>query len=91
MLDAIIPAIDKVEEYSKSRPDDVLGALRAASDAANAAIEGTRNWVAKRGRASYAGERTIGVLDPGIVAVATMALAVVKKLESAEKLATAPM
>ena len=84
LLDAIIPAIDKIEEFSKSNPDDVLGAFRAASDAATAAIEGTRGWVAKRGRASYAGERTIGTLDPGIVAVATMAAAIVKELESAE-------
>ncbi len=89
LLDAIIPAIDKIEELSKKDPDDVLGALHAASDAATAAIEGTRGLVAKRGRASYAGERTIGTLDPGIVAVATMAAAIVKELESAETLAAA--
>ncbi len=84
LLDAIIPAVDKIEEFSKHNPDDVLGALRAASEVATTAIEGTRNWVAKRGRASYAGERTIGTLDPGIVAVATMGLAIVKELESVE-------
>ena len=89
LLDAIIPAIDKMEEISNSNPDDVFGALRAASEAATAAIEGTRNWVAKRGRASYAGERTIGSLDPGIVAVATMGAAIVKELEAAETLAAA--
>lgn len=89
LLDAIIPAIDKMEEISNSNPDDVFGALRAASEAATAAIEGTRNWVAKRGRASYAGERTIGSLDPGIVAVATMGAAIVKELEAAETPAAA--
>jgi len=89
LLDAVIPAIDTIEEFSKTDPDDVLGALRAASDAATAAIEGTRGWVAKRGRASYAGERTVGTVDPGIVAVATMASAIVKELESAETLAAA--
>jgi dihydroxyacetone kinase phosphoprotein-dependent L subunit len=89
LLDAIIPAIDKIEEASKSKPEDVFDALRAASEAANAAIEGTRSWVAKRGRASYAGERTIGSLDPGVVAVATMAAAIVKELGSAESLAGA--
>jgi dihydroxyacetone kinase len=82
LLDAVIPAIDKIEEVAKKDPEDVLGALSAASGAATAAIEGTRSWVAKRGRASYAGERTIGTLDPGIVAVATMASTIVKKLES---------
>jgi phosphoenolpyruvate---glycerone phosphotransferase subunit DhaL len=89
LLDAIIPAIDKIEQLSKKDPDNVLDALRAASDAATAAVEETRGWVAKRGRASYAGERTIGTLDPGIVAVATMAAAIVKELESAETLAAA--
>ncbi len=89
LLDAIIPAVDRIEELSKKDPDDVLGALRAASEAATAAIEGTRGWVAKRGRASYAGERTVGTLDPGIVAVATMGVAIVKELESAETLAAA--
>jgi len=86
LLDAIIPAIDAVEAVAKNSPEDVLGAVHAASQAATAAIEGTRNWVAKRGRASYAGERTIGTLDPGIVAVATMLSAVNKELESAETL-----
>ncbi|PSH02726.1 MAG: dihydroxyacetone kinase subunit L [Acidobacteria bacterium] len=86
LLDAIIPAIDKIEEVSKENPDNVLGALRSAAEAANAAIEGTRNWVAKRGRASYAGERTIGTLDPGVVAVARMASAILKEFESAEEL-----
>jgi dihydroxyacetone kinase-like protein len=84
LLDAVIPALDKIEEVSKTNSDDVAGAMHAAAEAATAAIEGTRNWVAKRGRASYAGERTIGTLDPGVVAVATMAAAVVKELESAE-------
>jgi len=85
LLDAVIPAIDKVEELARTNPEDILGAFTAASIAANAAIEGTRSWVAKRGRASYAGDRTIGTLDPGIVAVATMASAIVKELESQEK------
>jgi len=86
LLDAVIPAIDEVEEFAKHGPDDVVGAVHAASEAATAAIEGTRNWVAKRGRAAYAGDRTIGTLDPGIVAVATMLSAIVKELESAEVL-----
>jgi dihydroxyacetone kinase phosphoprotein-dependent L subunit len=84
LLDAIIPAIDKLEEIAKNDPDNVAGAVRAASEAATAAIEGTRSWVAKRGRAAYAGERTIGTLDPGIVAVATILSAIRKELESAE-------
>ena len=84
LLDAIIPAIDAIEEVAKTNPEDLTGAFHAAAEAANAAVEGTRNWVAKRGRASYAGERTIGTLDPGIVAVATMARAIEKEFSAVE-------
>ena len=86
LLDAIIPAIDSIEQAASNNPEDVFAALRAASEAASATVEGTRNWVAKRGRASYAGDRTIGTLDPGIVAVATMGQAIVKAMESSKKL-----
>jgi dihydroxyacetone kinase phosphoprotein-dependent L subunit len=82
LLDAVIPAVDKLEEFSQSAPDDLLGAFRAAAVEAETAIESTRNWTAKRGRQSYAGDRTIGTLDPGIVAVAMMMAAVVAALET---------
>jgi phosphoenolpyruvate---glycerone phosphotransferase subunit DhaL len=76
LLDALIPAVDKLEQFSQAAPGDVVPAFQAAAAVAEDAIEGTRNWPAKRGRQSYAGERTIGTLDPGIVAVAMMLRAV---------------
>lgn len=76
ILDAIVPALDKIEELCKDGQPDFKSAIQAASAVANAAIDGTRNWPAKRGRQSYAGDRTIGTLDPGIVAVAMMLTAV---------------
>ncbi len=81
LLDAIVPALDKVEELCQDGQSDFKAAFQAASEAASAAVEGTRNWPAKRGRQSYAGDRTIGTLDPGIVAVAMMIKAVAKELE----------
>ncbi len=83
LLDAIAPATDKLEEWSRRDTQDILGALQAAADAATEAIESTRGWIAKRGRQSYTGERSIGTLDPGIVAVATMMQAVAKALKEA--------
>ena len=80
LLDALIPAVDKLEEYSRTAPGDLVPAFRAAASAAEDAIEGTRQWTAKRGRQSYAGDRTIGTLDPGIVAVAMMLRAVAVQL-----------
>jgi len=76
ILDAIVPALDKIEELCTNGQPDFKSAIQAASAVANAAINGTRNWPAKRGRQSYAGDRTIGTLDPGIVAVAMMLTAV---------------
>jgi dihydroxyacetone kinase phosphoprotein-dependent L subunit len=81
LLDAIIPALDKVEELCKNGQCDFKSAFQTASEVATAAVEGTRHWPAKRGRQSYAGDRTIGTLDPGIVAVAMMLTAVAHKLE----------
>ena len=81
LLDAIIPALAKVEELSREGQSDFKSAIQAASEAATGAIEGTRQWPAKRGRQSYAGDRTIGTLDPGIVAVAMMLTAVAKELK----------
>ena len=83
LLDAIAPATDKLEEWSRRDTEDALGALQSAADAATEAIESTRGWIAKRGRQSYTGERSIGTLDPGIVAVATMMQAVAKALKEA--------
>jgi phosphoenolpyruvate---glycerone phosphotransferase subunit DhaL len=82
LLDALIPAIDKLEEYSRVAPGDLIPAVHAAAAVAEDAIEGTRQWTAKRGRQSYAGDRTIGTLDPGIVAVAMMIRAVAGHLET---------
>jgi dihydroxyacetone kinase phosphoprotein-dependent L subunit len=72
LLDALIPVRDTLKEYAakpEASPDEVL---RAATQAATDAIERTRDWVAKRGRQSFTGDRSRGTLDPGIVAIATM-------------------
>jgi dihydroxyacetone kinase len=46
--------------------------LRAAASTARERAEATRSMIAKRGRAAYTGERSIGTLDAGAVAVAVM-------------------
>jgi phosphoenolpyruvate---glycerone phosphotransferase subunit DhaL len=81
LLDAVVPALDKLEELSREGEGDFKSAFQAASEVATAAVEGTRNWPARRGRQSYAGERTVGTLDPGIVAVAIMLAAVAHDFE----------
>ena len=72
LLDALIPVRDKVKEYVSREDADPGEVLREATAVATEAIERTRDWIARRGRQSFTGERSIGSPDPGIVAVATM-------------------
>lgn len=78
LLDALGPA---TEALAASDPGDLLAAIRAAADAAEAAIEITKPWEAKRGRQSFTGERSMGTPDPGIVAVAMMMQTIAKALQ----------
>lgn len=85
LLDALAPATEKIAEWSQKSPDDNHGALGAATEAASAAIESTRDLVAMRGRQSFLGERSKGTLDPGIVAVATMMKAITAAVKKDHK------
>ena len=72
LLDALVPLTDTVEQQlaAGAAPGEVA---TAAAATARAAAEATRPMQARRGRASYTGERSIGSLDPGAVAVAVLA------------------
>lgn len=71
MIDALVPAAQKLSEQAATGVDPAL-ALDAAVEAAQAGALTTRDIVARRGRASYVGEVSRGVLDPGAVAAALM-------------------
>ena len=71
LLDALVPAVDTLEERVAAG-DDAAAALRAAAVVARERAEATRSMQAMRGRASYTGERSVGTLDAGAVAVAVM-------------------
>jgi dihydroxyacetone kinase phosphoprotein-dependent L subunit len=71
LLDALVPATDAIEE-SVAAGLDAAATLRAAAAVARERAEATRSMQAMRGRASYTGERSIGSLDAGAVAVAVM-------------------
>lgn len=72
LLDALIPIRDVVREHAGKSDSDPAEVLREATAVANEAIERTKDWVAKRGRQSFTGERSKGTPDPGIVAIATI-------------------
>ncbi|MFZ0081770.1 MAG: dihydroxyacetone kinase subunit DhaL [Trebonia sp.] len=71
LLDALVPAVDAVEA-AVLEGGTAASALRAAASTARERAEATRPMIAKRGRAAYTGERSIGTLDAGAVAVAVM-------------------
>ncbi len=72
LLDALVPAVDAFEEKVQSGKS-VKEALDHAAQVARTQSEVTKAWIAKRGRASYTGERSMDTYDPGAVAIATMA------------------
>ncbi|MGA4669071.1 dihydroxyacetone kinase subunit DhaL [Propionibacteriaceae bacterium Y1923] len=72
LLDALVPAIDTLEaEVAKG--SSAAEAVRAFATTAREAAEATKDLEARRGRASYTGERSIGSVDAGAMAVAVLA------------------
>jgi dihydroxyacetone kinase-like protein len=71
LLDALVPAIDTLEAEAgteKTRAEVV----RAMATTAREAAENTKPMQARRGRASYTGERSIGSVDAGAMAIAVL-------------------
>lgn len=64
MLDAMIPALESLEESLKNG-DELPIALEKACEKAKEGVEWTKTVIATKGRASYLGERSIGHQDPG--------------------------
>lgn len=71
MVDALTPARDALRQAAGAG-SGVAAALRAAADAAAAGAEATTPLLARKGRASYLGERSIGHTDPGAVSSALL-------------------
>jgi dihydroxyacetone kinase-like protein len=62
MVDALLPAL---EALRAADGEDVAAALQRAAEAAREGMEATVPLVARKGRASYLGERSAGHQDPG--------------------------
>ncbi len=72
LLDALIPATDTIEA-AVARGASAPEIARAAATTTREAAEATKSMEAKRGRASYTGERSIGSVDAGAMALAIIA------------------
>lgn len=64
MLDALLPAL---QALATCQADDAAAAqaLSNSAEAARLGMEATRPMLARKGRASYLGERSVGHQDPG--------------------------
>jgi len=74
MFDALAPAVNALDEAlaGGARLDE---ALRMATDAAETGRDATTAMLARKGRASYLGERSVGHQDPGATSAALLVAA----------------
>lgn len=71
MLDAMQPAMEALE-HARGEDAPLAEALAQAADAAEAGAEATVPLQARKGRASYLGERSVGHKDPGAASFALL-------------------
>jgi dihydroxyacetone kinase len=70
LLDALVPAIDSLEEsFGQPIDDHGVAAIQNAADVAVKAAEDTKGMLAMRGRAAYTGERSRDSVDAGATAI----------------------
>jgi phosphoenolpyruvate---glycerone phosphotransferase subunit DhaL len=80
LLDALIPAVDELESALAAGAGP---ALERAAATARTSAEATTGMLAKRGRASYTGERSRDSADAGAIGIAVMFEAVSKAVPTA--------
>ena len=64
MVDALLPAVEAMQQ-ALEQGGDIIAVLQAGVAAAEKGRDATIPLVARKGRASYLGERSAGHLDPG--------------------------
>jgi dihydroxyacetone kinase-like protein len=79
MVDALAPAVD-VLDGALAGGTRLGAALRAATAAAEAGRDATTAMLARKGRASYLGPRSVGHQDPGATSAALLVAAVATAL-----------
>jgi dihydroxyacetone kinase-like protein len=79
MFDALAPACDALEQ-ALADGSRLAAALQSASAAADAGRDATIAMLARKGRASYLGERSVGHQDPGATSAALLVAAAARAL-----------
>ncbi len=78
IVDALQPAVEAAKDAAGGSVAEVF---RAAADAAEKGVEATIPLVARKGRASYLGERSAGHQDPGATSTHLLLEAAARTLE----------
>jgi dihydroxyacetone kinase-like protein len=89
MLDAMIPALDSLDA-ALAAGRDIAAASAEAVEAAAAGRDATAPLVARKGRASYLGDRSAGHVDPGAASTALLFAALAAALAEGPAEAAAP-
>lgn len=84
MIDAWTPAVDAASAAAADGASPAA-VLRAAATAAAAGAESTEPLVARKGRASYLGERAVGHRDPGAESSSLLLTAAADAAEASEQ------
>ena len=71
MYDALAPAVDALDS-ALAEQSPLAAGLKVARDAAAAGRDATTPMLARKGRASYLGERSVGHQDPGATTVSLL-------------------
>jgi phosphoenolpyruvate---glycerone phosphotransferase subunit DhaL len=79
MYDALAPGVDALDA-SLAEQESLATALKVAWDASVAGRDATTPMLARKGRASYLGERSVGHQDPGATSVALLFQAAAESL-----------
>jgi dihydroxyacetone kinase-like protein len=79
LLDALIPATESLKNSSEAG-EDMLEAMKKSAERAVLGGEKTKEIIAKKGRASYLGERSINFPDAGATAIGIIFTGIVEKL-----------
>lgn len=82
IVDALQPAAEAAKEAASG--SSVTEVFRAAAQAAEKGVEDTVGLVARKGRASYLGERAVGHQDPGATSTYLLLDAAARVLEGSE-------
>jgi dihydroxyacetone kinase-like protein len=82
MIDAWTPAVEAARKAASGGADPV-GVLEAAAEAAETGAMATDPLIARKGRASYLGERSAGHRDPGAASTALLLRAAAAAAEAA--------